>query len=130
MSCTAPNLTQKVTSISNLSEASRHVGDSTMSSAMQLYLTRTANRSQRKLDKPLRQKIAQSLLSIAKNPEETGEKLSMPLEGLYSHHIKYKGKEFRIAYLIQPDTKAVIIVLIGPHENFYKKLRGLRHLID
>lgn len=105
-------------------------GDASLRSALHLYLTRTAHRSQRKLDKPLQQKVAESLVQIAHNPEESGEKLSMPLEGLYSHHIKYKGKEFRVAYLIQPDTQAVIVVLIGPHENFYKKLRGLRHFIN
>lgn len=91
-----------------------------------MSLTRTAYRSQRKLDKPLREKIKASLLHIARAPEDVGEKLSMPLEGIYSHHIKYKGNEFRIAYVIQPDTQSVVIILMGPHENFYKKLKGLK----
>jgi mRNA interferase RelE/StbE len=95
-------------------------------SAGQMFLTRTAHRSQRKLDKPLREKIKTSLLCIAKSPEQAGEKLSMPLEGMYSHHVKYKGKEFRIAYTIQPDTQSIVIILIGAHENFYKKLKGLK----
>ncbi len=65
------------------------------------------------------------MLRIASNPESFGEKLTTPLTGVYSHHIKYKGKEFRIAYHINEETECVVILLIGPHENFYKKLRNL-----
>ncbi len=92
---------------------------------LSVYLTKTADKSQRKLDKPLRVKVRDSLLRIAATPESVGEKLSTPLSGVYSHHIKYKGKEFRIAYHINTETECVVILLIGPHENFYKKLKNL-----
>ncbi len=96
-----------------------------------LLLTRTANKSQKRLDTPLRKRIKQSLLHIASNPESVGEKLSMPLTGIYSHHLKYQGREYRIAYLIQQKNAetidAIVILLIGPHENFYKRLK---HVAD
>lgn len=90
---------------------------------LSVYLTRTADKSQKKLDKPLRIQIRNSLQQIAADPESVGERLTTPLTGVYSHHIKYKGKEFRIAYMINPDSECVVILLIGPHENFYRRLK-------
>jgi mRNA interferase RelE/StbE len=97
-----------------------------------LLLTRTANKGQKRLDTPLRKRIKQSLLHIASNPEHVGEKLSMPLTGIYSHHLKYQGREYRIAYLIQMNAtdesiESVVVLLIGGHENFYKRLK---HVAD
>lgn len=90
-----------------------------------LYLTNSANKGQKKLDKPLRLKIMESLVRIQKNPKLSGSQLSQPLTQVYSHHLKYKGKEYRIAYLICEDTDSVIVLLVGPHENFYKKLKNV-----
>lgn len=92
---------------------------------LSLVLTKTADKSQRRLDKPLRLKIKESLLQIVKDPENHGEKLTSPLLGIYSHHIKYKGKEFRIAYRVRLDSDCVVILLIGAHENFYRKLKTI-----
>ncbi len=92
---------------------------------LSLVLTKTADKSQRKLDKPLREKIRDSLLRIASDPENVGEQLTSPLSGVYSHHIKYKGKEFRIAYRLRFDSGCVVILLIGAHENFYRKLKSI-----
>lgn len=91
----------------------------------EIFLTNTANKSQKKLDKPLRVKIKDSLMEIAKDPENTGEKLTSPLTNIYSHHIKYTGKEFRIAYAIDDGNLTVIVYLIAAHENFYRKLKIL-----
>lgn len=89
----------------------------------EIFLTNTANKSQKKLDKPLRIKIKESLMEIAADPENKGEKLTSPLTDIYSHHVKYTGKEFRIAYTIDPQSLVVIIHLIAAHENFYKRLK-------
>lgn len=91
----------------------------------EIFLTNTANKSQKKLDKPLRIKIRDSLLEIAEDPENTGEKLTSPLTNIYSHHIKYTGKEFRVAYTIDLENNIVIIHLIAAHENFYRRLKVL-----
>lgn len=90
-----------------------------------VYLTRTADKSQRKMDKPLRILIRDALLRICENPERLGERLSQPLTSVFSHHITYQGKEFRIAYQLSPDTESIVVLLIGPHENFYRKLKNL-----
>jgi len=91
----------------------------------QIYLTNTADKAQRKLDKPLRERVLKALQDIGHAPEDKGEKLTQPLTGIYSHHIKYQGKEFRIAYQFNADTNNVVILLIGPHENFYKKVKNI-----
>jgi mRNA-degrading endonuclease RelE of RelBE toxin-antitoxin system len=90
-----------------------------------LYLTRTADKAQKNMDKPLRILIRDALTRLCKDPERLGERLSQPLTSVFSHHITYKGKEFRIAYQLSPETESVVILLIGPHENFYRKLKNL-----
>jgi mRNA-degrading endonuclease RelE of RelBE toxin-antitoxin system len=90
-----------------------------------IFLTRTADKAQRKMDKPLRIRIRDSIVRIAESPESLGERLSQPLTNVYSHHITYQGQEYRIAYQIDGDTQNVVILLIGPHENFYKRLKSL-----
>ncbi len=93
--------------------------------ATQLFLTNTADKSQKNLDKPLRERIKQALMEIMTCPRGKGEKLSQPLTMVYSHHIKYKGKEFRIAYQYSEETDCVVVLLIGPHENFYRRVKNL-----
>jgi len=93
--------------------------------ATQLFLSRTADKSQRKLDKPLREKVKQALLDILTNPQNKGERLSQPLTMVYSHHLKHQGKEFRIAYQYEQDSDCVFVLLIAPHENFYKRVKNL-----
>lgn len=90
-----------------------------------VFLTKTADKGQRKLDKPLREKIRDALIRIGQNPKQSGERLSQPLTMVFSHHVKYQGKEFRIAYQISEETESVVILMIGPHENFYRKLRNV-----
>lgn len=90
-----------------------------------VYLTRTADKAQRKMDKPLRVIIRDALMRICTDPEHLGERLSQPLTSVFSHHITYKGKEFRIAYQLAPEQESVVVLLIGPHENFYRKLKNL-----
>lgn len=91
----------------------------------QLYLTRTADKAQKKLDKPLRERIKAALLDILTNPERKGERLSQPLSMVFSHHLTYQGKEFRIAYQYEQAQDIVFILLIAPHENFYKRVKNI-----
>jgi mRNA-degrading endonuclease RelE of RelBE toxin-antitoxin system len=92
---------------------------------LSILLSRTADKAQRKLDAPLRRLICEALQRIAHQPERVGERLTKPLTGVYSHHITYQGKEFRIAYQISVETESIVVLLIGPHENFYRKLKNL-----
>lgn len=93
--------------------------------ATQLFLTRTADKAQKKLDKPLRELIKTALIEIATSPTRKGERLSQPLTMVYSHHFKYQGREFRIAYQYSEEQDCVCVLLIAPHENFYKRVKNL-----
>lgn len=93
--------------------------------ATQLFLTNTADKAQRKLDKPLREKVKLALMDILTDPRCKGERLSQPLTMVYSHHLKYQGKEFRIAYQYLEEQDCIYILLIAPHENFYKRVKNL-----
>ena len=88
-----------------------------------VLLTRTAEQAQKRLDKPLRLKLLEALQALAHSPHTLGEALKQPLTGVRSHHIKYKGLEWRIAYQVDEAAQRVLILLIGPHENFYRSLK-------
>lgn len=90
-----------------------------------MFLSRAADKCQRKLDKPLRIAIRDALMRLCQDPERLGERLSQPLTSVFSHHLTYKGKEFRIAYQLSVETESIVVLLIGPHENFYRKLKNL-----
>jgi mRNA-degrading endonuclease RelE of RelBE toxin-antitoxin system len=90
-----------------------------------LCLTRTAEKAQKNLDKPLRLKLKAALEGLAYAPRLQGEQLKEPLSAVLAHHVKYQGVEWRIAYKIDEEAKRVVIVMIGPHENFYKALKRL-----
>jgi mRNA interferase RelE/StbE len=88
-----------------------------------LLLTRTADKAQKKLDKPLRVLIRDALLRLLNAPFSLGEALKCPLTGTYSHHFTYQGKEYRIAYQVDEAAERLVVLLIGSHENFYRKLK-------
>jgi mRNA interferase RelE/StbE len=111
-----------VTALSNDSGSSPTL---LLPSQWSLVLTRTADKAQRKLDKPLRIVLRDALMRLCTDPEHLGERLSQPLTSVYSHHVKYQGKEFRIAYQLNPESETIVVLLIGPHENFYRNLKNL-----
>jgi mRNA interferase RelE/StbE len=94
-------------------------------SSYEVLLTRTADKAQRKLDKPLRLRIRDALVHLAMDPKALGEALTSPLSSIFTYHLNYHGKEYRIAYQIQAEAEAVWVLLIGPHENFYRSLKQL-----
>lgn len=89
----------------------------------QVMLANKAVASLKKLDKPLRLQLKQALERLAGNPLTLGEQLRQPLSMLRSHHVRYKGLEWRIGYQVNQETKTIFVVLIGSHENFYRTLK-------
>jgi mRNA-degrading endonuclease RelE of RelBE toxin-antitoxin system len=93
----------------------------------QVMLANKAAASIKKLDKPLKLQLKQALERLAGDPITLGEQLRQPLGMLRSHHVRYKGLEWRIGYQVNEETHTIFVVLIGPHENFY---RSLKHRLD
>jgi mRNA-degrading endonuclease RelE of RelBE toxin-antitoxin system len=86
-------------------------------------MTRTAAKALSKLDKPLALALATAMQALSQYPKQAGERLSQPLIPLYSRHVTYKGKEYRLAYEVDDLAKTVVVLLVGSHENFYRKLK-------
>ncbi|XVJ51993.1 MAG: hypothetical protein HEQ32_07955 [Vampirovibrio sp.] len=89
-----------------------------------VLLSRSAVAAQKNMDTPLRLALKSALERLAQDPTGLGEQLKQPLSMLRSHHLRYKGREWRIGYLLQEDTRVIYVVLIGPHENFYRSLKN------
>lgn len=73
-------------------------------------------------EKPLKDYILQTFEKLGSQPF-SGQKLSGPLSQIYSYHLKYKGKDCRIAYTIDKKERIVTILFVGPREKFYKRLK-------
>jgi mRNA-degrading endonuclease RelE of RelBE toxin-antitoxin system len=91
----------------------------------QVLLSRSSMKAQKNWDTPLRVKLRAALERLAIDPVSLGERLRQPLTMLRSHHVRYKGLEWRIAYQVNENTQVVYVVLIGPHENFYNRVKKL-----
>jgi mRNA interferase RelE/StbE len=103
------------------------IAENVCSPLYQVCLTRAADKAQKKWDKPLRRLLAQAIEGLALRPKQVGQRLSQPLVPMYSHHFTYQGAEYRIGYLVEEDVRMVMVLLIGPHENFYRKLKNVAY---
>ena len=73
----------------------------------------------RHLSSEARYFIIQKVFPLLGENPYAGEPLHGPLKGLW----KYITSEKRIAYLIYPKLKEVVIIEIGPRGGFYGRLR-------
>lgn len=91
--------------------------------AFSVYITSSAKKSARHLPYKVRETIVRLCeTSIAAHPFDH-EKLTSPLDECRSFHFKISNVQYRIAYRIVKEENRIDIVLIGPRENFYDKLR-------
>ena len=85
-------------------------------------LEKSAQKDFRKLEKPLKNKVLDSLKTISGDPS-SGEPLKDGLSVYRSYHFSSQGKQYRIAYVVYSEPNAVVVIMIGPRENFYDKLK-------
>ncbi|OGY26796.1 MAG: hypothetical protein A2Z11_02395 [Candidatus Woykebacteria bacterium RBG_16_43_9] len=85
-------------------------------------LEKAAQKDFRKLDKQLKDNILDALKIISEDPL-SGEPLKSGLSVYRSYHFTHQGTQYRIAYVLYSDINAVIIIMIGPRENFYERLK-------
>ena len=86
-------------------------------------LEKAAQKDFRRLDKQIKDKTLKSLKEIAADPL-AGEPLKGGLSVYRSYHFSYKGKQYRVAYVVYPNLNAVVAIMIGPRENFYERLKA------
>ncbi|MCI0533084.1 type II toxin-antitoxin system RelE/ParE family toxin [bacterium] len=88
-----------------------------------VYIASSARKAVKKLPRNIREEIVQlSREIIARNPYDA-EKLQKPLHECRSFHFKLDNIHYRIAYRIAVKEKRIDIVLVGPREGFYERLR-------
>ena len=75
-----------------------------------VVLAPSAHRLYKKFDSALQERI-----------KEEAQKV----EGLRSHHFRFRKAEYRIAYRIEEDKRQVEIVLVKSRERFYEVLARL-----
>lgn len=95
-----------------------------MPCAYRIRIASAADRIFRKLPRRMREEIERELITLSANPY-AGERLSGPLDFLYSYHFTVFGKYFRAAYTVDSTARTVILHYVGPRGEFYKRLRRL-----
>jgi mRNA-degrading endonuclease RelE of RelBE toxin-antitoxin system len=86
-----------------------------------IFMAPSALKYYKKFSDSLKQKVKNEAMILAKEPYKCDE-LHEPLKNIRSYHFSYEGKEYRIAYLINENTKSINIILVKTRENFYNRL--------
>lgn len=88
-------------------------------------ITNSAGKAAKRLDPSVRREAVRLVREvIAHNPFDS-ERLQKPLEECRSFHFKQGSVHYRIAYRVIADERRVDIVLIGPREGFYGRLKRI-----
>jgi mRNA-degrading endonuclease RelE of RelBE toxin-antitoxin system len=76
-----------------------------------------------KFDKNLRKDIRDKHIpKILEDPYRVGKSLTGRLAGLKSYSFTANRVDYRIIYDIFEEKAAVLFLMVGPRENFYKRL--------
>jgi hypothetical protein len=65
--------------------------------------------------------LDKAVKALASNPE-LGEPKVGDLDGIYVYKFKLIDKQWLLAYRVI-STKKIKLLLLGPHENFYRELK-------
>ncbi len=88
---------------------------------MELLLTSTFARQVKKLHKNEKDSLDKALQQLMRNPL-LGEAKKADLEGIYVLKFTVNRQEWLVAYrLLTRDS--LKLLLLGPHENFYRNLK-------
>ncbi len=77
-------------------------------------------RAYKKLHNNQKDTVDQAVADIVLDPA-IGEQKKGDLAGIYMHKFKCVGQLFLLAYEFDPATRTLL--LVGTHENFYRKLK-------
>ncbi len=88
-----------------------------------IKIIKAVGRDVKRLPKEVSREIEEKHFKrIRKNPFQAFE-LGYTFKGLRSYHFSHKGTEYRIVYELFEEDRLVVIIMIGPRETFYEKLR-------
>ena len=88
---------------------------------MKIYQSRSFENKVKKLSKQEKEILDDEIRKIAGNPL-IGEEKKGDLRGIYVHKFKIKSFQYLLSYrMIKSDME---LIMIGPHENYYKDLKS------
>jgi len=91
---------------------------------MQILVTPSCERAIKKLHANQKKALDKAIKAIATKPEIGDQKVG-DLEGIYVYKFKLVDKQWLLAYRVV-SSKKITLLLIGPHENFYRELKKAR----
>lgn len=86
-----------------------------------LFLPRAEKQLRKIKEQALVKAFQECLAKAASQPYKT-EKVG-DLRGIYSHGFAYNKTAYRIAYLIDEESRTIIVVGLGNHENFWRDIK-------
>lgn len=88
---------------------------------LQIHQSPIFERYVKKQAKQFKEKLDQEVKRIAKNPT-IGEQKKGDLSHVWVHKFKFQGIQILMAYI--NDEKQIKLVMVGPHENYYRDLKN------
>lgn len=92
---------------------------------MRLLVTPTFERTVKKLHRLLKAELDEAVRAIASAPE-IGEAKVGDLAGVQVYNFKMINQLCLLAYRVL-DPQTIKLLMVGPHENFYRDLRHLEN---
>ena len=88
---------------------------------MKILQSRSFERKVNKFTKAEKKKLDEQIRKIANNPSIGSEKKG-DLRGVYVHKFKIQTNQYLLAYRFA--DKDLELIMIGPHENYYRDLKS------
>ena len=87
---------------------------------MRIIQSRTFEKKVRRFRKQEKKVLDQQVRRIAKDPS-MGQQKRGELHGVFVHKFKIQATQYLLAYRIA-DADTLELIMIGPHENYYRDL--------
>ena len=88
---------------------------------MQIIQSRSFERKVKKFTKSEKKKLDEKIRKIVDNPSIGSEKKG-DLRDVFVHKFKIKTNQYLLAYRFFGEN--LELIMIGPHENYYRDLKG------
>jgi mRNA-degrading endonuclease RelE of RelBE toxin-antitoxin system len=95
---------------------------------LDIQVTSSFARVAKKLHPRDKKVVDQAVRDVADSPS-IGEEKRGDLSGYYVYKFKLNNQETLLAYALRPDKfkpTSVILMAVGPHENFYTQLKRVK----
>ncbi|HNZ32416.1 MAG TPA: type II toxin-antitoxin system RelE/ParE family toxin [Smithella sp.] len=88
---------------------------------MKIYQSKLFEKKIKKMSKAEKTALDREVKNIAENPN-VGEEKKGDLKGVFVHKFKLKTNLYLLAY--RKAGSDLELIMIGPHENYYRDLKG------